>query len=303
MAIADIFAEFILPLVSAGIQDNQSLEADKKNRETVDRVLKFYGDFGGMAGGFLDNSANAALGLMGGNQDALLYGGATRRATGVNADGTIRTEAGPMLPTSGPLGGYKGRYDYAMDLVGSLGQTELSDVSRNINNQTERGLQGLQSRGLAASTLAPALRMSASRTEAEERGRVNERIRRDQLNTHAAFSGDFLEAANSGQRAMLGVLDSTGTQRLGLGTQLAEAMAGAELSLFAEGPPRANYADSLLQGLTSRQSRQAAEEAAAQARRAQQWGWLTGGVNAGANVLAGIGSLGPSAVSNNYYGF
>jgi len=89
------------------------------------------------------------------------------------------------------LGALTGRYDKAMGMLEGLGDQERKDI---IKAYGERGAQvksDLVRRGMGGTTINPTMQLGVDRERTDAIGRLEERLRQQQLGTHAQLSGDI----------------------------------------------------------------------------------------------------------------
>lgn len=155
---------------------------------------------------FFDQGAGQAGGMAPGTQ------GETRIING--APFTFRF--GQWLPSS-PGGqtsfeqaqqANKARLDQIMGLVQGAGTQEAGDIRRRFANVQSGGMQDLVSRGLRASTLAPALQAGVARQETGALGALGERVRQQQAGILERVEEEFPDVLL--ERMFGGALGPTG---------------------------------------------------------------------------------------------
>lgn len=90
------------------------------------------------------------------------------------------------------LAGGQDRYERNMNRIAGMGGQERKDINDSYDDQEAARRQSLIGRGLGNSTIVDTMQMGNERERTDALGRLEERLRREQVDTDAALSGDVL---------------------------------------------------------------------------------------------------------------
>ena len=97
------------------------------------------------------------------------------------------------------LSEYRNRYTRNLALLQGMGTQERMDIDQQFQGLSSRAGQDMVSRGLTGTTIAPTVQAGIARERAGAQGRLNERLRREQVDVDSRLSGDtlgFMERRN-----------------------------------------------------------------------------------------------------------
>lgn len=90
------------------------------------------------------------------------------------------------------LAGMQNRYERNMNALRGAGQQEARDINTNYDRQAAARRQSLIARGLGDSTVSDTMQMGNERERTDAQGRLQERLRQQQISLDAQLSGDVL---------------------------------------------------------------------------------------------------------------
>ena len=201
----------LLELLRTGMDYGQAQDLIRRQEEFNEGQQERFDEFGNRIG----QIGNANIGRVGGlaadlgrsNQPFTFQNAGalyrlnlgTQQGQNINQGFADRTALGA---TQGEaiVGGFQDRFQRGLANLRGAGLQESRDIDRRFNNLGGRQDQDLIDRGLTGSTIRPTLKAGLARDRTSEQGRLQERLRRERLETDARLSGDFLNA-QTGQQA------------------------------------------------------------------------------------------------------
>ena len=232
-------------LLGAVTQQGQAADAQAYNEATRDAALAELSG-GNQAGSSIarrGDSRNTAL--LGAQLNSLLYG--TPQPTATGGGFSVRTGGGgdeEDLP-DGLSGGLVGRFRSLTDMLEGLGTQARKDIDRTYSALEGNAEQDVIGRGLAGASVLPSLRTGITRERADARARLDEQLRREQMEWRANLSRDFFAELGSGL-SKISQIGISGTDRdVARADQLGINRANVRTGFTAEGPPPPNLGDTI----------------------------------------------------------
>lgn len=289
MGIMDTFSVFA-PLLGAGAQQYQADQANRANRETQADTLNYLDSVYGN----INNDLLSSIGSYGNSLDANIWG--NRRAGGGSladvsaglANGTITDQGGAMDAFAGkevPGTSYYDRLKTGLEMVDQLGGSEREQLNRQWESRFGEAEKNLTDRGLAGSTIMPAV--SANIQEGKDRSTraLEEDIVRRKLGVYSDLSGDFLNALDNAAREKFG----TGLNWVNNLNQQTSQNVGLRTGYPVEGPPPPNWGDvggTIANNIAAQRAAQEARDAA------NNNDWIGPTITQGAFNLGSVGLYG-----------
>lgn len=124
------------------------------------------------------------------------------------------------------------RYSTGMNLLKGAGDQERADIAQQARDASAAVDNNLVSRGLTGSTIAPTLQAGVQRDRYAAEGRLNDRLRGDELGLHTQLSGDRIGSQERGGQALQSAFTNLSGDRNAAADRLSATDIAAQLAML-----------------------------------------------------------------------